>query len=221
MITLVRYKSNIMISTEEYKINPCGVLSIPYWKAKSMTVPSNIKIIHDNIFDEKLLCKYSDKKFFRLLHSLNEIPSFNVSDITFKTIKPDESEILAKMINLCYTHSEINVSADYIKGLTKTKVYCPETWIGAYKDGTLAGSVICDFDSETGEAVIEWLQVLPIYRNRGIASALVCNALKIMKNFADFATVSGECDNITNPEKVYRRCGFSGNDVWHIMSKRF
>ncbi len=125
------------------------------------------------------------------------------------------------MINLCYTHSEINVSADYIESLTKTKVYCPETWIGAYKDGTLSGSVICDFDSETGEAVIEWLQVLPIYRNRGIASALVCNALKIMKNFADFATVSGECDNITNPEKVYRRCGFSGNDVWHIMSKRF
>ena len=81
----------------------------------------------------------------------------------------------------------------------------------------LIGSVLCDYDAETGEGIIEWLQVLPKYRGRGIASALVCKGLKIMSGFADFATVSGECENVTNPEGVYRKCGFTGNDVWHIL----
>lgn len=39
-----------------------------------------------------------------------------------------------------------------------------------------------------------------------------------MKN-ADFATVSGKVNNITNPERVYRKCGFEGNDIWHVLIK--
>lgn len=52
------------------------------------------------------------------------------------------------------------------------------------------------------------LPVLPEYRGKGITSALICKALKIIKQSAEFATVSDECDNSTNPEGVYRKCGF-------------
>lgn len=83
----------------------------------------------------------------------------------------------------------------------------------------LIGSIICDLDTEIGEGVIEWLQVLPKYRGKGIASSLICKALNIMKHYAEFTTVSGECDNSTNPEYVYRKCGFEGNDIWHILTK--
>lgn len=38
-----------MISINEYKQNPCGALSIPYWKAEKMSIPENIKIVHNNI----------------------------------------------------------------------------------------------------------------------------------------------------------------------------
>ena len=41
-----------------------------------------------------------------------------------------------------------------------------------------------------------------------------------MKGIADFATVSGKVDNETNPEALYRKCGFVGNDVWHILHKK-
>ena len=41
-----------------------------------------------------------------------------------------------------------------------------------------------------------------------------------MKENAEFATVSGECDNSTNPEGVYRKCGFEGSNIWHIISKQ-
>ena len=37
---------------------------------------------------------------------------------------------------------------------------------------------------------------------------------------ATFATVSGQCNNPTNPEALYRKCGFTGSDVWHVLRKR-
>lgn len=209
-----------MISIEEYKKNPCKASSIPYWKAKSLTIPTNMKIIHNDKFNENLLNNYFDKKYFRLIHKLTQISNFDATGIDFEVIQPNRTNELVDMINCSYTHSEIRVSADYVNSLTSTHVYCPELWIGAVLDGKLIGSIICDFDIEVSEAVIEWLQVIPEYRSRGIASALICKALKTISRFADFATVSGECDNITNPEGVYRHCGFEGKDVWHILTEK-
>lgn len=183
-------------------------------------MPSTMKIVHSNEFEKKLLDHYDDKRFFKLKHDLSNIPDFDVTGIQFSVLSSDRNDELAEMINDSYAHSGICVSADDIKSLTKTPVYCPELWIGAFFNGKLIGSILCDFDIEVGEAVIEWLQVLPEYRCRGIASALVCKALKTMSGFSDFATVSGECDNITNPERVYRKCGFEGDDVWHILNEK-
>ena len=59
--------------------------------------------------------------------------------------------------------------------------------------------------------------MLPEYRGHGIAAALTARALEAMGGFADFATVSGQCENPTRPERVYRACGFQGDDVWHIL----
>ncbi len=35
-----------------------------------------------------------------------------------------------------------------------------------------------------------------------------------------FATVSGKVTNKTKPEKLYRRCGFTGDDIWHILKSK-
>lgn len=216
---LSELKSN-MISMEDYKNNPCKVLSIPYWKAKSVSIPSNMKIVHESEFDKNLFCDYEDKRFFRLIHHLKDIPQINDMQIEFEVISSNKSKETADLINRSYTHSEIHVTADYVESWTSSKAYCSDLWIGAVKNGKLIGSIICDFDAEVGEAVIEWLQVLPEYRHNGIATALVSKALAVMREFADFATVSGECDNITNPESVYRKCGFIGNDIWHILIEK-
>lgn len=48
------------MTIEEYKRNPCGSLSIPYWKNKLISVPDSIKIVHDREFDSSLLENYTD-----------------------------------------------------------------------------------------------------------------------------------------------------------------
>jgi len=46
---------------------------------------------------------------------------------------------------------------------------------------------------------------------------IVFALLNEIKNLgAEFATVSGRLDNVTEPLKLYKSCGFVGDDVWYI-----
>lgn len=209
-----------MLSVKEYKRAPCKSLSLPYWKAQNISVPSHMKIVHNTAWDPALLNRYTDERFFRIIHYLKSIPAYSAPGVRLETISHRQTEALADMIDRSYTNAHIHISAEQLHDLTRTPVYCPSLWIGAVLDGTPVGSILCDYDAQTGEAVIEWLQVLPAYRRRGVASALICRALERMRGMAEFATVSGACANPTQPETVYRKCGFEGNDIWHILTER-
>jgi len=49
------------INKNEYLICPCRVASIPYWKAKTITVPDDMSIVHQDDWNEieyqELICK--------------------------------------------------------------------------------------------------------------------------------------------------------------------
>ena len=78
-----------MITLTEYLNNPCGTLSIPYWKAKNIVIPPDMKILHDNDFNTEILSDYIDEKYFRLYHNLKEIPKVITNDFNFliKTVR--------------------------------------------------------------------------------------------------------------------------------------
>lgn len=105
---------------------------------------------------------------------------------------------------------------------TKTQVYNPDLWIliKNTSNNKYIGCGIADFDSETKELILEWIQVLPEYRKKGIGQIIVNELLCRGKDIANFATVSGKIDNISKPERLYRKCGFTGSDIWHILIKR-
>ena len=39
-----------MVSLQDYLADPCGTLSIPYWKAKRISVPPGMDIVHHSRF---------------------------------------------------------------------------------------------------------------------------------------------------------------------------
>jgi hypothetical protein len=43
--------------------------------------------------------------------------------------------------------------------------------------------------------------------------------LSRLEQRAAFTTVAGIVGDRSNPEGLYRRCGFTGNDVWWLLSK--
>ena len=91
-----------MITKDEYLSNPCGTLSIPYWKNKIIKIPNNIVIIHQNNFNNQFN-KY--QRFFRLSHLLESIV---IPNIKAEIINLDTDKMaLINMINTCYKKQNI------------------------------------------------------------------------------------------------------------------
>lgn len=63
-------EDNDMLTKEQYLANPCKAASIPYWKAKSVTVPDSMKILHQDEYDDAGHPQYIDEPYFRMIHDL-------------------------------------------------------------------------------------------------------------------------------------------------------
>lgn len=209
-----------MITLDEYLNNPCGTLSIPYWKAKNITIPPEMKILYDQDFSADILSDYTDEKYFRLHHNLKDISKIIANDFEITTATRKDIKAIVQIINESYT--DISVNKELIKSYTKTPVYNANLWVMVKEKATgkYVGCGIAGFDTEAKELILEWIQVLPQYRGNKIGQLIVTELLFRIKDVADFATVSGKVDNATNPEALYRKCGFGGNDVWHILHKK-
>lgn len=205
---------------EEYLSDPCRKLSIPYWKVQMTGVPENVRIVHHADYSDKLLEKYRDEPYFRLIHNLSEIKSFAVEGISFRTAKLSDILQIVEIINRSYEN--ISVDETQILNYTKARVYDRELWILAVDERThcAVGCGLADFDRQARESSLEWIQVVPEYRRRGIGRCIVNELLLRIKERADFATVSGKVNDPSAPERLYRRCGFVGDDVWHILTPR-
>lgn len=209
-----------MITLEEYLLTPCASLSIPYWKAKGMTLPPQIRIVHDSEFSPELLAEYEDERYFRLSRSMADVSDARPGGIVLETAQRADLPLIADIINRSYT--DLSVSLPQLEGYTATPVYDPQLWVLAKEEATgqCVGCGIADYDPEAGEMILEWIQVLPAYRGRGVGQAIVNELLQRAQGYAHFATVSGKADNPTRPERLYRRCGFEGGDVWHILRRK-
>lgn len=207
------------MTLNEYLKNPCGISSIPYWKAKSIVIPENMTILHHKKFKESLLSNYTDEKYFRLYHDLKSINEIAIDGIEIITASNQYIPIIVDIVNQSYV--DMQASYKQFEDYTKTPVYNPDLWILVknISNNKYLGCGIADFDSKTKELILEWIQVLPEYRKKGIGQLIVNELLSRGKDIANFATVSGKIDNISKPEKLYRKCGFTGDDIWHVLLK--
>ena len=208
------------LSLSEYLLAPCGASSIPYWKTKITHIPDNMHILHDNDYDKNKFSNYIDETYFRLYHSLQYIERQCCDGISIVVASDDNIDEFVRIINASY--DDLSVTKEQLLNYRKTPVFKYDLWI-LLKDiyiGNYVGCGIADFDCEARELILEWIQILPLYRRRGLARLIVNELLYIMRHEANFATVSGKINNTTQPEKLYRSCGFTGNDIWHVLYKK-
>lgn len=211
-----------MVEKEKYLENPCGTYAIPFWKQKKLKLPDNTKVLHDKEFENSYLSIYRDNTYFRLIHHLKNIGTVELKDIyEVKTVDINtEVDEIVHIINNSY--EDIRVNKNQVEGWSKEQVYDENLWIFII-DKRCSKPValgIADFDQVVKEGNLEWIQVLPHYRTHGLGQVLVNELLIRLKEKADFVTVSGQRNNETKPEKLYRKCGFEGNDIWHVMYKK-
>ena len=122
------------------------------------------------------------------------------------------------MINESYKHENIVVSEQDILQWKQHKTFREELCVYINADnGKMSASGIAEFDEVCREGIIEWVQVLPEYRGRGLGKKIVDVLLNRLKSIgASFVTVSGNLDNTSKPLELYRKCGFAGDDIWYI-----
>ncbi len=207
-----------MILLKEYIKNPCRSLSIPYWKQRNIKVPDNIKIVHNDEYNAADFNGYIDEQYFRLYHDLQSVRRIERNDIDIVVVTDDMLDTVVNIINKSY--NDLSVTKEQMKSYMQTPVYCSDLWILLKnKSGTYVACGIADYDKEANEMILEWIQVVPSCRGRGYGQYIVNELLSRVQGQAKFATVSGKVNNTTAPEKLYRRCGFIGNDIWHILYK--
>ncbi len=205
-------------SQQKYISNPCGSCSTAYWKEKYFAKPEGIRVIH-GMDEARCYDVQKAKRYFRLIYRFDtDCNSVLPKGYSFhKTSLPDDCGQIAEFINRCYEGYALT-EADILRW-TKYPVFDTDLWVFIFDDAsnTPVALGIADYDASIREGSLEWIQVLPENRGMGLGKAVVNELLTRMKEKADFVTVSGECDNPTNPEMLYRKCGFNGNDIWYVF----
>ena len=208
-----------MITKEQYLSDPCKAASIPYWKAKSITVPDSMLILHRYEYDSTDYQNYIAEPYFRLFHDLKNLS---------KPILPQGYSLCTATLSECAAHISscydwIGINEGELRSYTLRPVYDAALWIAVRdaRTGNIVATGIAELDREIGEGVLEWIQVSQNHRGKGLGRYIVSELLWRMKDKVDFVTVSGQCNNPTNPEALYRKCGFFGNDVWHILREGY
>ena len=202
---------------EVYLANPCKASSLSFWKTNLINIPDNMKIVSEEDMMGVGAQDYVDERYFKLIHRMNDIKK-PVLDSRYELVCCEVSEY-AKHIAVCY--DDVGISTDELMNYQTHAVYNRNLWIAVTECGQnkVVASGIAELDSDIKEGILEWIQVSPEYRGKGLGKFVVNELLWRMKDKAEFVTVSGKVDNPTNPRGLYVACGFSGEAIWHVMRK--
>jgi GNAT superfamily N-acetyltransferase len=159
------------------------------------------------------------RAYFRLSHQGAILASEPPSGFGFEPVRPvADIDALVQLISTCYP--SMYITRAVVRGWLQHPVYDPSMWLWVVhlKTGDKAGLGIAERDRQVPEASLEWIQVHPAYRKRGVGRAVVTELVRRAADHVSIITVSGEFENAHQPALLYRRCGFGGEDIWWLFS---
>ena len=117
---------------EAYKKNPCGTLSIPYWKSRVVRTPADMCIIHDTAISPALLKDYTDTLYFRLFHDLHPLEDSALADFEIQTAEEQQTDAIVEIINASY--EDLKVDRAQVLGYKNTSVYDHKAGLWRWKN---------------------------------------------------------------------------------------
>ncbi|MBU5439617.1 GNAT family N-acetyltransferase [Tissierella sp. MSJ-40] len=179
-------------------------------------------VVHERQLNDNLKEKFSSvKAYFKLIHNNRDIPDIKISDDYYIRDVNIDSELHMVSELICHCYDNIKPSVKEVTKWTRHHVFQKNLWIWVIdkKREKPVALGIAELDINIKEGTLEWVQVLPDYHGNKLGKVLVIELLKRLGQYADFTTVSGELDNKTNAERLYRSCGFIGDDIWYVLRK--
>ncbi|MBO6061747.1 MAG: GNAT family N-acetyltransferase [Clostridia bacterium] len=203
------------MTEKDYLKDPCGASSLPFWKTELITPPENVSVIKADSYSPAP--GERAEPYFKLLHSLKDIPPAPLPEGFIPV--PLGFSGFAEHIASCYERE--GVSKEELSSYASRPVYAPELWLAVAEQNTglIAATGIAELDPRIGEGALEWIQVSPAYRRRGLGAYLVCELLRRMRRSASFATVSGRLLSPSRPLELYLSCGFTRPVIWQVVTR--
>ena len=209
-----------------YLRDPCGASALAYWKERSYTKPPGLEVFSGESWQalpegEKASFSRIDT-FFKLCHDLSDLEDPVLpSGYLFRTFDPEsEADFDQALAIVQRAYPSTDLSMARLRALMDTPVYRADLWffIDSVEGDELKSMAFAlgDLDPLIGEGILEWIQVDPDFRRKGLGKALVLEILRRMRGRASFATVSGDSHNANDPMSLYRKAGFVGQSLWVI-----
>lgn len=204
------------------------MLSVYWTRRRELPLPQRLvarvrlAVLHDDYVTPEVRREFQHaERYFRLSCCDGPVKAPSLpGGFRFALVRmPAEAQAVSGLIDRCY--ADLRPGPETVIAWTKHPVYAPDLWIWilADRERRPVALGIAEFDDDIGEGSLEWIQVLPDYRGRGLGSALVRELLTRLFGPADFVTVSGRVADSADPERFYRRCGFRGHDVWWVLRR--
>lgn len=205
-----------MMTREQYIAAPTAASSLPYWKARSLSVPENMLILREDSFSG-VPEGYIDEPYFKMQHRMKGLKRPAVPEGF--SLMPIGAHALSQHIALCYDRER--ASEEELARILSGPMHFKGMWLALIDDstGTAAATGAALVDPDIREGILDWIQVSPGYRRRGLGGFIVRELLFNMKEAADFAVVSGRLDSPSHPFLLYKSCGFEEPVIWHIMRR--
>jgi len=161
------------------------------------------------------------KRYFRLIHRSGSTVRGRLPN-GYSIVNVDverETQAVAELIGRCY--DDKHPTEGSVRGWIGHPVFERDLWIWVVDEekGMPVGLGIAEADRSISEGSLEWIQVLPGYRGRGLGKGVVQELLSRLQGRVAFTTVAGEANNQSSPspETFYRSCGFEGGDIWWVL----
>ena len=212
------------LTRENYIASPTNAASLPFWKEETFKLPDNMLVIgEDEFLHNKGLNGgayegFTDEPYFKLVFRMAEMCVEKPELPRGYAFYNGSSKEFSGHIRLCYGGGPDEAELEEYK---QHLSHDPSLWLmlADEKTGAIAASGIAEVDARIGEGILDWIQVSPDVRRRGLGMFVVSELLWRMRDKADFVTVSGMLNSESNPLALYKSCGFGGMAVWHVLRK--
>ena len=210
------------LTREKYIASPTTAASLAFWKEESFIAPEDMLIVGEEEYrlaldsDKNAFAGFADEPYFKLVFRIAEKciekPELPRGYALYNGTSKDFSE------DICFCYGGGPDEAE-LESYKRHPTHDPSLLIMLKNEetGEIAASGIAEVDARIGEGILEWIQVSPDARRRGLGRFIVSELLWRIREKVVFVTVSGKLNDDSNPLALYKSCGFSGMAVWHIL----
>lgn len=179
-------------------------------------------VLHQDQIENFDTASFDHTPYFRMITRRVNFPQVEPpAGFVLKNANPlDEAGLINEMLSLCY--SDDHPAPETILSWSSHPVFEPDLWLLMMdaREKSPVGLAVAEYDRRQHEGIILWAQVVPGYQGKGLGKTLVLELMRRLQGRAKFTTVSGQQYNDTRPDILFRKAGFSGDDIWWIMRRK-